>query len=426
MAGAPDDEQGPRTHGTTRVRRLAWGGAGALGLALATSIVLVGWGLSWLAGRASHESAPPPKIAAAPPVAVASLANADELPPSVRRYLENTVYPPGSGALSEAQGDLLRPNRRFEDYRPIPDTFSTDANQIVTVRLTCDHYYYEGDDPIELTLEVLRGNTPVEPLALDAGTTREGRAGLEGNRTTLRFLPARDVYTATLDPARFADHHGPVIVDARIEYAPGAVHEETLRLFLTPEGKIPARFTGEIEDDLVNGSLQIEIGVEVEQPGRYRIDANLYDRFGAPLAFSAFKGDLARGDRAVEIEFFGRLLLDLGARGPFSVGEIRGYRFLDGDYPDRERMADLPGRFRTDDYSPTAFSSDEFMDPHKARMLDLLMEDVARGIAIDAPPIPTPGATDFDIDPEGRDEDPTASDAPNAPSTPASASRGRT
>ena len=59
-------------------------------------------------------------------------------------------------------------------------------------------------------------------------------------------------------------------------------------------------------------------------------------------------------------------------------------------------------------------------------MLDLLMEDVARGIAIDAPPIPTPGATDFDIDPEGRGEAPATSEAPNAPSTPASASRGRT
>lgn len=81
--------------------------------------------------------------------------------------------------------------------------------------------------------------------------------------------------------------------------------------------------------------------------------------------------------RAVEIEFFGRLLLELGARGPFRVGEIRGYRF----------------------------SADEFMDPHEARMLYLLMEDVARRIAIDAP---------------------AASDAPNAPSTLASASRGRT
>ena len=85
------------------------------------------------------------------------------------------------------------------------------------------------------------------------------------------------------------------------------------------------------------------------------------------------------------IDFFGRLLRDIGASGPYQVGEIRGYRFMDGEYPDRERVA-ASGRFPTNDYALDAFT-DEFMDAHKTHMIDLLMEDVARGIAIEAPPI---------------------------------------
>lgn len=433
MAGAPDEEQQPGTHGSARVPRLAWVGLSVTGVALVAGVGLIVWGLSWLAGRDSHAGGAAPGVPPEPAPLVATIADRETLPPSVRRYLVNTVYPPGTGRLTPAQADLVEPNRRFEGYRPIPETFSTDADEIVTVRLTCDHYYYEGDDPIPLSLEILRGNAPVEPLSLDAGATREGRAGLVGNRMPLRFLPEGAGYRAVLDPARFADHHGPIVVDTRIEYARGVFHDETLRLFLTPEGRIPARFSGEVDDAVVDGNLRIEVGIDVDQPGEYRIYANLYDGRGTPLAFSGFKGELDRGDDTAPIEFFGRLLRDLGARGPYRVGEIRGYRFIDGEYPDRERIPDLPGRHPTGDYRLTAFSPDEFMNAHKARMIELLMEDAARGIAIDPPPVPTPGAADPDssgaadaADSADVSEPLDASGAPDAPSTPESASPEKT
>lgn len=399
MNEGPEDARKSGTHDPSRFRGLAWlGGSASGGVLLIVGILLV-VGLSWLARLASHESSPidTPGVAMAPPVLPAA-ADRENLPPSVKQYLAQTIYPPGAGPLTAEHGDLLHPNRRFEDYRPIPETFSLDANQIVTVRLTSDRYYYEGDAPIELSLEVLRGNDPVEPLSLDAGATREGRAGLEGRRTILDFRPDAGGYLATLDPARFADHHGPLLVDAQIEYEPGLVHEESLRLFLTPEGRIPARFTGDVDDALVNGHLRIDVGVDVEQSGQYRIDANLYDRAGRPVSFAAFKGRLDRSDRTVPIEFFGRVLRDVGANGPYTVGEIRGYRFLDGDYPDRERIPDLPGRHRTGNYALSDFSAEEFMSPHKQRMVALLMEDVERGIAIEPPPTAQP-SVEFSVAP---------------------------
>jgi len=389
LAGAPDDAD-HEPSGLSRVRRLARVGWTALALALVALFA----GLGWLASLASHsgDDAParPPDVAAPPPTNPMDRMGLDQnaLPPSVRAYLEDTLYPPGTGRLSPSSRDLLDPNGRYEDFRPIPETFSQDPGEIMNVRLTSDRYYYEGADPIELSLALRRGNERSEPLSIDAGATREGRAGLEGSRMSLRFSLADEGYAATLDPARFADHHGPVVVDARIEYAPGVFHDEMLRLFVTPEGMIPARFTGRVEDTLVNGSLLVQVGIDVDQPGDYRVDANLYDRLDRPIAFSAFKGPLHRGDRDVPIEFFGRLLIDSGALGPFRVGEIRGYRFLDGRYPDRERIPPLPGRYPTRDYGLASFSPDEYMGPEKLRMVELLLEDVERGIAIDLPPTP--------------------------------------
>lgn len=312
----------------------------------------------------------------------------DDLPPSVRRYLESTVYPPGTGRLREANQDLLHPNERHEDYRRVLDTYSENLDEVVSVRFTSDHFFYTEDDIVRLDLRVKRGETSIDPISIEASALREGRAGPEGARIPIRFHREGDAQVAMLDTARFADHHGPVVVSARIEYDRGAFYDETLRFFFTPPGRIPARFTGEIEDQLVDGSLVVRIALDVELSGFYRIDANLYDRFGNPVSFSSWKGDLAHGDRWVPIRFFGRVLRDVGRTGPFIVGKIRGYRFLEGEYPDRERIPDLAGRFTTSAYDLERFSDREFTSEHKERMVQLLLEDVANGISIDAPPTP--------------------------------------
>ena len=415
MAGAPnDDRERARLRATLldRVRRLAWFGWGAL----VAGIAALALGLGWLASHASHApgSAPDEVDVAAPLPALPpgnALPDREAMPESVRRYLDSTVYPPSMGRLTPDHGDLLDPNRRFEDFRPILETKSPDPNEIVAVRLTSDRYYYEGDDPIGIELGVRRGSDPIEPLSLDAGATREGRAGLEGRRAPLRFVREGDDYRAQLDPARFADHHGPILVDVRVEYDRGVFHDETMRLFLTPEGRIPARFTGEVEDRVANGHLVVDVGIDVEVAGQYRIDANLYDADGAPIAFSAFKGRLDGSARVVPIQFFGRLLRDVGRPGPYRIGEVRGYRFLDGAYPDRERMPDLPGTHVTRAIALDRFSTDEFVDAHKLQMVQLLLEDEARGIGMAPPPIATP------------ETPPESAPAPSDPPTPAADAR---
>ncbi len=378
--------------------RRVWRVIGPIALILVV-VALVAW-FSWNTANPTDPTdrplattpTPSPSPTSVNPVAPTGKTKDDDLPPAVRRYLAATVYPPGTGRLTAAQDDLIHPNQRFEDFRRVLDTYNEDDNQVVSIRLTADRFFYTGEEAIELRLAVRRGSNPIRPVSVDARALREGRAGSEGNPIPVRFRREADGLVADLDSARFADHHGPILVQARIEYEAGAYYEENLRLFYTPTNKIPARFTGEFRDSLRAGSLQVDIGLDVEIEGFYRIDANLYDRFGNPISFSAFKGNLESGKRFVPIRFFGRVLRDTNASGPYRVGQIRGYRFLDGEYPDRERIPDFAGRHQTARYGVEQFSDDEYASEQKQRMVQLLLEDVARGISIDQPPLASANA----------------------------------
>ena len=371
--------------------------AGPIALIL-VCLALATWVFSDSPSPSTPTNSPLAKLAAAPasaaPIAPATpvaAAKTDDLPPAIQRYLESTVYPPGTGRLSAEQEDLIHPNQRYEDFRRVLDTYNEDDSQVVSVRLTADHFFYTGDEIIQLRLQVRRGAATIRPISVAAHAIREGRGGSQGDAIPIRFHREGDGLVADLDSARFADHHGPILVETRIEYQAGAFYDEPLRFFYTPANKIPARFTGEFRDSLSGGSLEVGIGLEIDLPGFYRIDANLYDRFGNPVSFSAFKGNLASGKRFVPIRFFGRVLRDARANGPYRVAQIRGYRFLESEYPDRERIPDFTGQYQTARYNVDQFSEDEFTSEHKERMVQLLLEDVARGISIDQPPVARAG-----------------------------------
>jgi hypothetical protein len=76
---------------------------------------------------------------------------------------------------------------------------------------------------------------------------------------------------------------------------------------------------------------------------------------------------LGAGLHQVPFEFFGLLMLDIGVPGPYEVRNMRGYLFLDGEYPDRLRLRDAVGSYWTHAYEVSAFSDDEFMTPTRRR-----------------------------------------------------------
>jgi len=114
---------------------------------------------------------------------------------------------------------------------------------------------------------------------------------------------------------------------------------------------VPARFVGATTDSLVDGAVVLEVGVDVREPGRYLIDANLHAADGEPLAWTRFKGDLARGTTRVALRFFGKALRDRGVAGPYFLGELRGALYREGVEPNLASMPPSLEPYRTREYA---------------------------------------------------------------------------
>ena len=379
----------------TGSRRWWWAAAVA-------GVVAAVW-LLWPEGR-SHEvtrsaraattkpATSPPKENAPPPAAAAPAAAADrsdppsrghdQVPPQSQRYLEATVYPPTSQPLDSGAKDLLYPNRRYEKPRPLP------KNRDVTFVFTADRYYYTGDEVAHVWLEVFRGDEPADDVRVRRATALAEGEAAAGTSVDLGLRPDGGRWSSTLElETAFPEHHGTILLEVAFEVNGDEAHEEAIRIFTTPPDRIPARFTGDFRDYVEEGSLFVEMGVEVFEPGFFRFDANLYDRNGEPVAFSVFKGDLPSGRQWVPLEFFGKVLRDQSAIAPYTVAQIRGYRFLEAQTPDQERMVDDPLTHRTAAYDLALFSAEEYTSEHKERMLELMREDIAAGRTLDVPPL---------------------------------------
>jgi len=160
--------------------------------------------------------------------------------------------------------------------------------------------------------------------------------------------------------------------------------------------------------------------VDLDQGGFYRFDANVYGADGEPLAFATFKGDLAPGAQTVPLDVYGKVLRDAGVPGPYTIGEVRGYRFLDGQFPDREELAALPASATTAAYPLEAFTDVPHVSAHELHMVELMRDDLERGIPLAVPPLPGEGETAAPP-PEGAA--PPAEGAPAAPVDPAASPR---
>src|SRR4029079_11168342 len=77
----------------------------------------------------------------------------------------------------------------------------------------------------------------------------------------------------------------------------------------TPAGGGPARFTGVFHDVIDAGSLAIHAG----------IDVSCFSAADQPFAWSRCKGELAAGTHDADLLFFGKVIIDAGAHGPFHL-----------------------------------------------------------------------------------------------------------
>ena len=284
-------------------------------------------------------------------------------------YRKANVYPPTSRPLARDQLDLLRPNQRHETMR------RDDGDHGIEFLFTADRYFVIGDETLTATLDVRRNGAPIPVTVVDAHAVILDPGGHPPPPIAMRFAPRGTLLAAELAPARF-DLPRQTAIGVYIEFDFGAGRQTGHFDFqYTPARGIPARFTGAFSDAVDAGSLVIHAGVAVAAPGHYVIDCNLFDAADQPVAWSRFKGELAAGAQAADLVFFGKVLVDGNAHGPFHIGQLRGARFAPGLDPDLEQMPPFPGSYATRDYPVTAFSDAEYDSPDKQRMIQLLGQD---------------------------------------------------
>jgi hypothetical protein len=354
----------------------AWPGRWSIAIAVGVLIAVV---IVWRATRTPIEAASTPGHA---PELAAHAARVSEAPapPSLPHrtapqhddpltaYRKANIYPPTSRPLTN-QLDLLQPNKRHEALRP------TDHDPGVRFLFTADRYFLLGDDTLTATLAVERDGKPLAVTVTQAFASVVDPVTHQEPHVPVTFAPGA-APGAPLSTV-FAPNKLPLKRQAAItmfiEFDYGTGKQVAHFDFqYTPAGGVPARFTGTFSDALDHGSLVIHAGVDVISPGHYVINANLFDADDQPVAWSTFQGELVPGRQDAPLLFFGKVITDGNAHGPFHIGQLRGAHYAPGMDPDLEQMASYPGSYTTQAYPTAQFSEAEYDSPVKRKMIELL------------------------------------------------------
>ena len=130
-------------------------------------------------------------------------------------------------------------------------------------------------------------------------------------------------YTFKVRPTRKDWGYMFLEVDATVQ---GIQHNQRATWYSTPHRV--AEFSTGIHDRVDSGHLVVSVPVKVYKGGFYEIEANLQQKDGDQqfIATSTFEGDLEPGSQTVKLRFFGKIIRDKSADGPYLVKMIRGKR----------------------------------------------------------------------------------------------------
>jgi len=300
------------------------------------------------------------------------------LSPEVERFLALNRHPPSSRPLTTDSFDLLNPDARYEQRLPIEGEPGSGAWEVL---FSADRYAVRGDEAANLHLEVWRDGAAV---ALEGVRFTAEVPGREGGRHVDGLSSATEgsEYRTSFRPgALWPDHVGPVRVRVTFEAEGLGAKEGILAFYSTPEAHIPARFTGELGDRIESGDLVVDIELEVDVGGRYRVEGNLYDRYGNPIAWSRFQQDLEPGKQTASLRYHGLIFHDAGVGPPFRFKTLRGYRMQPESQAHRVDILPLEGDWEVGSrYILEDFHAREYQSAHKEKMIDMYQDARSRGV----------------------------------------------
>jgi hypothetical protein len=182
------------------------------------------------------------------------------------------------------------------------------------------------------------------------------------------------VYTNRFVPAEH-DELGRAMrvrISARVE-ARGVPTLMTLDFTYTPR---PLLELDGVSTKVEDGSLAITLALEVHEPGRYLLGADVFAKDGSALG--TVEGpwiELAAGPQVVTLSLFGRVLRDAGTAGPYV---IRGIRATRHDSDDEVEAWWSDGRsFETEAFALDAFSDEPWDGPERRAAIAAIERSIA-------------------------------------------------
>ena len=305
-----------------------------------------------------------------------------------RQYLEWAQYPPDSRPMTDKQVDILKAHIPPAIPMPLnPGTFeATDAQHDPTIFVFVgDKNMVSEGQAITLRLKVMRGDPQqaqsriavhklkgilyagkgalAEYAFYDDGTHGDAVAG-DWEYSTQAILPAD----------KLADFAGSVFVSAHFTYAlpdggQPAERKAHARYSFQYQSAIPLQFTGRFRENMVDGSLVVQAGIQVAQSGDYFLRALFEDKDGEPLLYADFEGRLHQRQREVPFTLFGRILKQNAKGGPYKLMRITGHLRQHKTMPPKLFVAPIEGGYTTRPHAVTAFSDTVWNGPEKTRRM---------------------------------------------------------
>jgi hypothetical protein len=296
-------------------------------------------------------------------------------------YRASTRYPPGARPLAE-HPDQARPHH----VEPVSLPLARADRKLTTARVTLrqDRLFLVGDERAALAITCADGDEPapcsitsaaalVPPDVKDASSHRAVPipfSAADGGGLATIFQPGAQ---------GFGGYRGPIRIDLALDVT-GETGGASFDLVYSPAA--PASFTGRVDEALREGSLDLDVEVAIDEPGRYVISARVDDAEGRSFAYLSENEELRAGRQPVRLRLFGKLVRDEGARSPFRLRDLEGFRLLEDAYPDRDPMVAREGVVHTTkSYALRDFAAAEWESEEKSRHVKELSKDVAEASA---------------------------------------------
>jgi hypothetical protein len=300
-------------------------------------------------------------------------------------YREGSKYPADSRPMAQ-NADQVYPNQPVLEMNSMRlEGGGADAR--VRLQTSQSRVYMAAGESVAFQLRALDADGKVLPLVVSRAVAQGMAFGANrpAPRVALAFAddgagadPAAGdgAFAAVLAPAQtgLAAFHGTIRTEVRYSVG-GQGGMVVFDVVYSPE--LPATWTGQVREAVVDGSLTFYLQAEVRQPGRYIVSGRVDDARGRPFALATFNHLLGPGTNEVPLTVFGKLMHDAEPKLPLTLRDVDGYLIKEDADPDRALMPRLEGQVHASkNYPLSGFSDAEWQSEERSRHLTEFAKDL--------------------------------------------------